>query len=99
MRLLFLAILALLFFVLAALFASLNDQQVPLRYFWGQLQVSLPLLLLGVFLLGVLVASVFSLLWTWRLRWQNFRLKAQLIKKQRLANRASLSVNEKFPHG
>lgn len=98
MRLLALLVLALILFVVATVFASLNDQQLALHYFLGQIQISLPLLLLLVFLLGALIATLLSLLWVWRLRWQNFRLKAQLLRRERDLSRLHPSTAEKSVH-
>lgn len=100
MRALLLSVVALILFVLAALFASLNDQQLQLHYFWGQLDISLPLLLLLVFLLGAALVLLLAVVWSWRLRWQNFRLKAQLLKQERALHRSVSSIShEELPDG
>jgi uncharacterized integral membrane protein len=68
-----------LFIVLGTTFATLNDQEVSLHYFWGWKSGSFPLY---IFILGSLLAGIIlGFSYGWKKRWE-LRAEARRLKER-----------------
>ncbi len=82
-------------FVLAISFAVLNAEHVALNYYFGTRQVSLPLLMLLVFVIGALLGILVLLPRLIRLKSRHRRLRRRLKKhEEEVQNLRALPIKD-----
>jgi len=88
-------IFLLLIMLLGITFSTLNAIQVPFSYYFGNKQISLALLLVGAFGVGIFVGVIAILFSIVKLKRDNYRLKSRLgIVEKELENLRSLPLKE-----